>query len=93
VEVFARQVEALGQAGDVALGITTSGRSENVLRAFKAARTVGLRTVALTGRTGLALGEVDLELRVPSDVIPRIQEAHITAIHCICELVERAWVR
>jgi D-sedoheptulose 7-phosphate isomerase len=92
-EVFARQIEALGRPGDVAVGITTSGRSENVLRGFKAARSVRVTTVALTGRAGLALGDVDLELRIASDVTARIQEAHAAAIHCICDLVERAWVR
>jgi D-sedoheptulose 7-phosphate isomerase len=92
VEIFARQVEALGQAGDVAVGITTSGRSENVLRALKTARSARLTTVALTGRAGLALGEVDLQLRIASDNTPRIQEAHIAAIHCVCDLVERAWL-
>jgi D-sedoheptulose 7-phosphate isomerase len=91
-EVFARHLEALGRPGDVAIGITTSGRSENVLRALEAARQGGLVTVALTGRRGLAAGEVDLELRVPADVTPLVQEAHITAIHAVCEIVERAWL-
>ena len=87
-EVFARQVEALGAAGDVAVGITTSGRSENVLRALKIAHSAKLRTVALTGNTGLAIGDVDFQLKVPSDVTPRVQEAHGMAIHCICELID-----
>jgi D-sedoheptulose 7-phosphate isomerase len=91
-EIFARQVEALGRAGDVAVGITTSGRSENVLRGLKAAHSASLTTVALTGRAGLALGDADIELRIASDSPPRIQEAHMAAIHCICELVERHWV-
>jgi D-sedoheptulose 7-phosphate isomerase len=90
-EVFARHLRALGRAGDVAIGITTSGRSENVLRALRAAKQARLRTVALTGRRGLLGGDVDLELRVPSDSTPRVQEAHITAIHAICELVEQRW--
>jgi D-sedoheptulose 7-phosphate isomerase len=90
-EVFARQIDALGRPGDVAVGITTSGRSENVLRAFKAAQSAKLTTVALTGRAGLAIGGVDFELRIASDITARIQEAHIATIHCVCELVERAW--
>ena len=88
-EVFGRQIEALAQAGDVAVGITTSGQSENVLRALKASRSAGLVTVALTGRAGLAIGDVDIQLRVASNRTARIQEAHITAIHCICELIEQ----
>jgi D-sedoheptulose 7-phosphate isomerase len=88
-EVFVRQIEALGRAGDVAIGITTSGRSENVLRALKGAHAAGLVTVCLTGQRGVAMGQVDVELRVPSSSTPRIQEAHITMLHCICELVER----
>jgi D-sedoheptulose 7-phosphate isomerase len=88
-EIFARQIEALGRPGDVAVGITTSGKSENVLRALKAAKSAGLVTIALTGRTGLAIGDVDVQLRVPSTRTARIQEAHITAIHCICELIEQ----
>lgn len=90
-EVFARHLRALGRAGDIAIGITTSGRSENVLRALRAAKQARLRTVALTGRRGLFGGDVDLELRVPSESTPRVQEAHITAIHAICELVEQHW--
>lgn len=90
--VFARQLEALGQTGDVAIAISTSGRSSNVLEAFRIAKKHGLVTVALTGAGGLDTPETpDLVLAVPSSETPRIQEAHQVAIHCICELVERAW--
>ena len=90
--VFARQLEALGQTGDVAIAISTSGRSANVLEAFRIAKKHGLVTVALTGAGGLDTPETpDLVLAVPSSETPRIQEAHQVAIHCICELVERAW--
>ncbi|MEW6322397.1 MAG: SIS domain-containing protein [Acidobacteriota bacterium] len=87
--VFARQVEALGRAGDVALGITTSGRSANVLRGLEAARARGMRTVALTGRNGLAAGAAaDVEVRVPEDDTARIQEVHATVLHLICAIVD-----
>jgi D-sedoheptulose 7-phosphate isomerase len=91
--VFARQLEALGCPGDVAIGLSTSGRSANVLGALRVATKRGMVTVALTGEGGLESDEgVHLCLRVPSRDTARIQEAHITAIHCICELVEQAWV-
>ena len=88
-EVFARQIEAFGAPGDVAVGISTSGNSQNVLRALVAARSMGLVTVGLTGRGGGQLANlVDFCLRVPSDDTPRIQEGHITIGHIICEIVE-----
>jgi D-sedoheptulose 7-phosphate isomerase len=87
--IFARQVEAFGQAGDVALGISTSGNSPNVIEGVRAARRAGLVTVGLTGRSGNALAEeVDHCLRAPSDETPRIQEAHVLMAHVVCELVE-----
>jgi phosphoheptose isomerase len=87
--VFARQVEGIGRAGDIACAISTSGRSPNVLRGIEAARARGLATMALTGRDGGPLGGlVDLHLNVPGDSTPRIQEVHRTLIHAICELVE-----
>jgi D-sedoheptulose 7-phosphate isomerase len=92
-EVFTRQIEALGQAGDVAVAITTSGRSENVLLGLEAARSTGLVTVALTGEAGLAIDHADIQLRVASKRTARVQEAHVTAIHCICELVEQHFLR
>jgi len=88
-EIFARQVEALGQAGDVAVGISTSGNSPNVLSGIRQAKRQGLRTVALTGSGGGALaGEAELAVVVPSSSTPRIQEAHITIGHAVCTLVE-----
>jgi len=89
--VFARQVEALGAPGDVALGISTSGRSPNVIAALDAARSRGMATVAFTGEDGGELvARVDHCFRVPSGSTPRIQEAHIAAGHALCELVEIA---
>lgn len=88
-EVFSRQVEALGQPGDVLVAISTSGRSPNVLRAVEAARALGLKTVGLVGRDGGQLaGLVDLALVVPSEDTARIQECHITLGHILCDLVE-----
>jgi len=88
-QVFSRQIEAIAQPGDVAIGITTSGNSPNVLRAGTAARKIGLRTVGLTGRSGGKLKEcVDHCICVPSDDTPRIQECHILVGHIISELVE-----
>src|SRR6266566_2846622 len=88
-QVFSRQIEAIGRPGDVAVGITTSGNSPNVLRAVTAARKVGLHTVGLTGRGGGKLKEcVDHCICVPSDETPRIQECHILVGHIISELVE-----
>ena len=87
--VFQRQVEALGQVGDVAIGLSTSGTSPNVLEAIRTARKMGLKTVGLTGRTGGTLaGLVDHAIIVPSDSTQRIQESHITIGHILCELIE-----
>jgi len=88
--VFSRQVEALVSEKDVVIGISTSGNSPNVVEAIKTARTKGAKTIGLTGGNGDKLAEVaDLVLIVPSDSTPRIQEAHITVGHIVCELVER----
>jgi len=88
-EVFARQVEALGQAGDVALAISTSGNSPNVLRAIQKAKAMGMKTIGFTGQQGGKLKDaVDICFRVPSNSTPRIQEAHITIAHAICEVIE-----
>jgi D-sedoheptulose 7-phosphate isomerase len=87
--VFARQIEALGQRGDVAFGITTSGDSPNVLAALRAARERGLRTIALTGRSGGAAGTAaEIHVNVPDASTARVQEVHRTLLHIICELVE-----
>jgi D-sedoheptulose 7-phosphate isomerase len=91
-EVFAKQVRALGQPADVLLAISTSGSSENVVRAIRAAHERGLRVVALTGRDGGAIGAMmgagDIEMRVPSDRTCRIQEVHLLVIHCLCDLID-----
>jgi phosphoheptose isomerase len=88
-KVFARQVEALGQPGDVLIGISTSGCSRNVVEAFEAARRNGLRTVALVGGTGGDLLELaDVTILVPSSDTPRIQEVQILVLHLICELID-----
>ena len=87
--VFERQVRALGRAGDVLIGISTSGNSENVLRAMNAAREIGLKTVALTGRGGGKLASLaDVLLAVPADHTPRIQESHSMIVHLLCEIIE-----
>ena len=89
--VFVRGVEAHGRAGDLAIALSTSGNSPNVLAGVEAARDRGLFTIALTGKGGGELaGLVDLAIRVPSDDTPRIQEAHITIGHAICEVVDDA---
>ena len=88
--VFSRQVEALVNSRDVVIGISTSGNSPNIFMAIKVAKIKGAATIVLTGGDGGKLiGEADLVLVVPSDSTPRIQEAHITIGHIVCELVER----
>lgn len=87
--IFARQLEALGVTGDVAVGISTSGTSSNVVRAMDVARSKGMITAALTGKTGGALvSRVDYCIRIPSECTPRIQEAHILTGHILCEIIE-----
>lgn len=87
--VFARQIEGLGRRGDVAFGISTSGRSPNVLAAFAKAKAAGLTTIALTGYDGGPIGrEAVIHLNVPDDSTARVQEVHRTILHIICELVE-----
>ena|SRR5437867_2290876 len=88
--VFARQIEALGKAGDVAIGISTSGASPNVLAAFDAARERDLLTIGFTGESGGKMNDrVEILFRVPSRITPRIQETHLTLGHVLCELVDR----
>lgn len=90
-EIFARQVNAHGQKGDIAIAISTSGNSPNVLRAVEAASERGLVTVGLTGGKGGKLASlVDHAFVVPSTVTARIQESHITLGHVLCELIEEA---
>jgi len=86
--VFARQIEAHGRPGDVAMGITTSGQSPNVLRALETANARGLQTIALTGRGGDAGGIAKVHVAVAEDRTARIQEVHMTVLHILCELVE-----
>jgi D-sedoheptulose 7-phosphate isomerase len=88
--VFARQVEALGRAGDLAVGITTSGNSPNVVRGLEAAKARGLRTIALTGHDGGAAGRLaEVHVNVPEAVTARVQEAHMTVLHLLCAFVDR----
>jgi len=87
--VFARQVEAFGSPGDVAVAFSTSGRSPNVLEGVRTARELGMRSIGLTGGDGGELAAaVDVCLRVPSSITARIQEGHILLAHVLCELVE-----
>jgi D-sedoheptulose 7-phosphate isomerase len=89
-QVFVRQIRALGRRGDVAIAISTSGRSRNVILGIEAARELGLTTIALTGGDGGELAAiVDIAIVVPSDVTARIQECHITIGHVLCEYVDR----
>ena len=91
-EVFARQVNALGQPGDVLLAISTSGNSANVVRAIESAHEKGLTVVALTGRDGGSIANLlqdnDVEIRVPSNSTARVQEVHLLAIHCLCHQID-----
>ena len=87
--IFDRQLEALGRAGDVAIGISTSGGSANVVKGLEVARAAGLVTIALTGRDGGAAGRAAvIHVNVPESSTARIQEVHRTLIHAICELIE-----
>lgn len=87
--VFARQVEALGKENDVLIGISTSGNSENVIKAMQIAKKQGLQAIGLLGRTGGKLrDEVDIALVVKEESTARIQEIHITIIHVLCDLIE-----
>jgi D-sedoheptulose 7-phosphate isomerase len=89
--VFARQIEAFAAPGDIALAISTSGRSENVLAGARRARELGMSCIAMTGTPGGPLGDaVDIHIAVASDATPRIQEAHMLIAHLLCELVEQS---
>jgi len=89
--VFARLVEAHGRSGDVAVAISTSGNSPNVLIAVETARERGIATIGLVGRGGGKLASrVDVPIVVPSDATPRIQESHIAIVHVLCELIDEA---
>ena len=87
--IFSRQIEGLGREGDVAFGISTSGNSKNIIEGIKKAKSVGLKTMAMTGGSGgLLLPLADICLNVPSRVTARIQECHLCMAHIICDLVE-----
>jgi len=92
-EVFAKQLRALGQAGDILLVYTSSGNSGNILSVVKAAHDKGLSVIALTGKDGGALAsllnETDIEIRVPSESTARIQEVHLLVTHCLCDLIDQ----
>lgn len=92
-EIFSRQIEALGRKGDILLGISTSGSSENVIRAVETAKRMGIVTVALTGATGQLREAADLAIAVPSQRTGHIQEAHLAIEHAICDLVEEILFR
>lgn len=86
---FSRQVAALGGDGDVLIGISTSGRSKNIVEAFKEAKKKGVTTVGFLGENGRDIGEIaDYQINIPSDETPRIQEGHIATGHLICSLIE-----
>jgi len=88
--IFSRQIEALGKKGDIAFGISTSGNSKNVIEGIKKAKELGISTICLLGKDGGKLKDLaELSIVIPSDNIPRIQEAHILIIHIICEEVEK----
>ena len=92
-EVFSQQIRALGQPGDILLAISTSGNSANVMQAIQAAHDREMHVVALTGRDGGAMASLlmpeDVEIRVPARSTARIQEVHLLAIHCLCDLIDR----
>ncbi len=89
--VFARQIEALAGAGDITIGISTSGKAKNVITAIKKAKQMNIKTIGLTGDSGGELAKItDIAIMVPSHITARIQEAHILIGHIICQLVEEA---
>ncbi len=88
-EIFSKQINALGKKDDIAIGISTSGKSKNVIQAIHAAGKIGMFTIGLTGRGGELAECVDLVFAVKSDITARIQEVHITLGHILCDLVER----
>jgi len=93
-DIFRRQVEALGNAGDVLIGISTSGKSENVVMAMEQAKRMGMKRIALTGKKDGPVSRLaDVTIHVPSDVTARIQEGHITVGHILCDLAEKAFMK
>lgn len=89
-KIFSRQLEGMGQKGDIFIGISTSGNSKNIINAFESAKEKGIKTVALVGRDGGDMAKIaDISLVVPSDSTPRIQESHILIGHIICDIIEK----
>jgi len=89
-QVFSRQLEGMGQAGDIFIGISTSGNSINIIKAFESAKKKNIMTVALTGRDGGEMAKIaDIALVIPSNDTPRIQESHILIGHIICDIIEK----
>lgn len=91
-EIYSKQVRALGKSQDILLAISTSGNSENIIRAIAAAHERGMKVVALSGRDGGRMANVfapdDVEIRVPATRTARIQEVHLVVIHCLCDLID-----
>jgi D-sedoheptulose 7-phosphate isomerase len=88
--IFSKQLLANAAAGDIAFGFSTSGNSKNVIEAFKAAKTIGVKTIAMTGTGGGALKELaDVLIEIPSSVTPHIQETGMAVYHCLCEKIEQ----
>lgn len=92
-QIFAKQIQALGNRGDVLLAISTSGNAENVVAAVQEAKSQGLKIVGLVGRDGGKVSEIldksDVEIRVVDESTPRIQEVHVLIIHCLCDIIEQ----
>ncbi|MGF1762322.1 phosphoheptose isomerase [Aliivibrio kagoshimensis] len=92
-EIFAKQVRAFGQAGDILLVISTSGNSQDIIKAMEAAVSRDMTIIALTGKDGGVmaglLGESDVEIRIPSQRVARIQEVHLVTLHCLCDLIDQ----
>lgn len=91
-EIFAKQIKALGQPGDVLLAISTSGNSKNILRAIDVAHERQMKVIGLTGKDGGNMSDLlnaeDYEIRAPSDITARIQEVHLLVLHCLCDLID-----
>ncbi|MDD2358051.1 MAG: D-sedoheptulose 7-phosphate isomerase [Thiovulaceae bacterium] len=89
-KVFSRQLEGMGQEGDLFIGISTSGNSANIITAFESAKAKGITTVALTGRDGGKMAQMaDVAIVIPSNDTPRIQESHILIGHILCDIIEK----
>jgi D-sedoheptulose 7-phosphate isomerase len=89
-KVFSRQLEGMGQEGDLFIGISTSGNSQNIINAFESAKERGIATVALVGRDGGKMGQMaDFSIIIPSNATPRIQESHILIGHILCDIIEK----